>query len=157
MTTTKTSFTCNIYSISTTSIENYIRNWIIFSRKFLQSVLIYTATGGLAAAHVNAQTLPPACSQYVKALTSCKENLINYLEVTDPEIANKQKNDKGVELIAKELQAEVKKNGLLKVAKYCVSPEFKKQMHSNLERITMPLIFNQALNEDCLSNYQSLR
>ncbi len=85
-------------------------------------------------------------------------NFIDLLERTNPQSAEGMKQKLAtVESAKQELQRQVGRDGSLAVAQRCTDPKFVKGMSNALAGLMTPLMFQNAMNEECSDSYNRIQ
>jgi len=105
-----------------------------------------------------AQTIPPACDQYFKALDACTQNAINYYERTNIKAAKSMRDLlKAVQEQKADVRKRVSTQGEDATAEYCTSPDFVGRMSNGLSGVLVPLTFKQAVDANCTARYNEIQ
>lgn len=119
---------------------------------------ILTVALALLATNAHAQSIPPACDQYMGATEICMKSAVNFLDRTDPEQAAKVREAlENMKKIRTEIHKQVLLHGEEAVAEVCVSPQFVNQMMNGIIGIVMPLGFSGALDDNCKEAVSEIR
>lgn len=110
------------------------------------------------ASNVQAQSIPPACEQWISAVEICTQNAISYIERADPA------NLKGPKELLQQMQENrvqvrnaVAAHGYGVIAERCAGPAFIKGMNNVLSGIVTNLSFNHALGKECKRKVQEIQ
>ncbi|MEW9584506.1 hypothetical protein [Paraburkholderia sp. DGU8] len=126
-------------------------------RKTGQILMLGTAALIVSAQAAHSQQVPPACEQYVRAMDACSKNAIRFFERTDPDSAEKIRQQNAGPTLENMFKRAVEKNGALDVAKRCVDPQIKQTMLTQVTNVVTILGMNQALDQNCLNAMNAIR
>lgn len=110
-------------------------------------------------ATANAQTIPPACEQYLKVMRTCGPDLIRLTALTHPdqEASVRASLSEGYKKMLSALRTSIKQNGETVVAERCASSPGKEQLQSEVTNMVTILAFGHSLSDACQVAYSSLR
>jgi len=123
------------------------------------SKLAVAAIAGLTFATAHAQTIPPACQQYLTALKVCGTAYVRLTELKDPAQTPKAKHDLESTLTTttSQLRAAVRQLGAQAVAERCASPEVKGKSVQSIASIVAMLGFGGGMTPECDEAYSAIR
>jgi hypothetical protein len=105
-----------------------------------------------------AQTLPPACEQYISALEACTQNATDFYERTDISYANKMKESlKMYRKLRVDLNKLVVERGEDAIAERCTTPEFIRESNDGISGLATLLMFSHALDRKCERKIKEIR
>jgi len=124
----------------------------------LNVIFIIAIASFLSIGTAQAQSIPIACDQYLKAVEACTKNAENFLERTDPKSAESLKEQiETFPAMEKSIRDQVALHGETEIAERCTKPEFVKGMINSIMTVMMPLTFARAVNDDCASAYSEIQ
>jgi hypothetical protein len=108
---------------------------------------------------VHAQSIPPACQQYITAFKVCGEAYIHLTELSQPAQTPTARTqiDTALKSVNSQLQEAVRQNGAQAVAERCAAPPFKTQMLQGITGIMTLLGFGNGMTEECQDAYSAIR
>ena len=118
---------------------------------------------GLAAAlwispAANAQSIPPACDQFFKAMEACGDAAVRYKELTSPAEAKALKETlAGLPSLKATVRDAVQTDGEVAVAEKCLSTDFKRNMMNFITASIMMLSVNKSMTPQCTHAANAIR
>lgn len=118
---------------------------------------------GLAAAlcispAANAQSIPPACDQFFKAMEACGDAAVRYKELTSPAEAKELKETLGgLPSLKAAVRDAVQTDGEVAVAEKCLSAAFKQKMMNFITASIMMLSANKSMTPQCTRAANAIR
>ncbi|VWB23956.1 hypothetical protein [Burkholderia lata] len=121
--------------------------------------LAVSVIAGFTFATAHAQTIPPACQQFLTALKVCGTAYVRLTELKDPAQTPKAKHDLESMLTTttSQLRAAVRKDGAQTVAERCASPEVKGKAVQSIAGIITMLGFSGGMTPECDEAYSAIR
>ncbi|WP_157652241.1 hypothetical protein [Burkholderia ubonensis] len=106
-----------------------------------------------------AQTIPPACQQFLTAFQACGAAYVHLTELKDPAQTPKAKHDMDTAItgMTSEMRAGVRKIGAQAVAERCASPEMKGKLVQSIAGIITLLGFGGGMTPECNEAYSAIR
>lgn len=108
---------------------------------------------------VDAQTIPPACEQYLKVLRTCGPDLIRLAALTQPdqEASVRAEVTEGYKRLQSGIRTAIKQHGETAIAERCASSPGKEKMQSQAINVVTVLAFGHELSDACEAAYSALR
>ena len=105
-----------------------------------------------------AQSIPPACDQFFKAMEACGAAAVRYKELTSPAEAKELKETLGgLPSLKAAVREATQTDGEVAVAEKCLSPAFKQKMMNFITASIMMLSANKSMTPQCTHAANAIR
>ncbi|KHK48634.1 hypothetical protein PI87_27765 [Ralstonia sp. A12] len=111
------------------------------------------AAGALFTGLTAAQTLPPACEKYFRALDACNQNALNVSPSNAPQIRSTQQD---VDKLREMLRAGLKTKGYDGIAAACAESQLTPLLKQQVVTIVTSLAMTNSVDANCRKAYNAL-
>ncbi|VVE50160.1 hypothetical protein PCO31110_04697 [Pandoraea communis] len=112
------------------------------------ALLVGVLLSTMASSNVNAQSLPPACQQYITAINVCGADLVKLIELRRPADLENTKRYVDTRELVSGMRAHIKSDGYDNVAQACATTA-REELQKGIINITTMLTFGGGMTPRC--------